>query len=50
MTKTLLALAAATGLLLPLASGAAADPLKCVVVRDSSGNAVDTVCLPVPGS
>jgi hypothetical protein len=49
MTTSLLALAAAAGLLLSLAPAASAEPAKCVVVRDSAGNALDTVCVPVPG-
>jgi hypothetical protein len=49
MTTSTLVLAAAAGLLLSFAPAASADPAKCVVVRDTAGNPIDTVCVPVPG-
>ena len=46
MTRTLLVLAAVAAVVLPSARPASADPVQCVVVRDSAGNPVQTVCLP----
>ena len=46
MIRTLFVLAVVAGVSLPLVVSAAADPMQCVVVRDSHGDPVQTVCLP----
>ena len=48
MTRTLLVLAAVAAVVLPAARPASADPVRCVVVYDSGGNPVQSVCVPGP--